>query len=400
MGRSAPSLQTLFDDGFECLIQDLTSGDGASLELWFRSMVHERWLLYLDTPAEPEVFQQQMVRLAGDLNGCAEVLRPACSEGSELTAKVLQPVCEDAAALATLAMASKPDDVLAAAVQSALARLQEQRMAAFAHKLPKCDIGREMLTKSALVLAVDGSEKGADAKFAQAQKLLAGDLLPGIVDSQGTQIVARREMVEDRRAFEVLDESLDLIQESIDLWSRSTQSLRSPAVAKALTNIAEHLLIVEGCYVLDVEVLLDSSGVAGAILDVPSRADVQAEEVAAQFACLHAELLGVSPKSRPVAEFVDRMVAMLRTLPKDVADPSSVDEMIKDTLMVVRASEAGRCQLVEAFRLMSDVFRLCDTTAASVYEEVKRCTTATDIAKTRLSKSVRLQQDVLLLKML
>ena len=157
-------------------------------------------------------------------------------------------------------------------------------------------------------------------------------------------------------------------------------------------------MTVEGCYVLGVEVLLDSSGVAGAILDVPSRADVQAEEVAAQFACLHAELLGVSPKSRPVAEFVDRMVAMLRTLPPDVADLSSVDEMIKDTLMVVRASEAGRCQLVEAFRLMSDVFRLCDTTAASVYEEVKRCTTATDIAKTRLSKSVQLQQDVLLLK--
>ena len=75
-----------------------------------------------------------------------------------------------------------------------------------------------------------------------------------------------------------------------------------------------------------------------------------------------------------------------------------IEYTLDDILEVFRASEATRCQLVEVFRLMSEVFRLSDTTAATVYEEVKRCTTASDIGNTRLSKAVRLQQEVLLLK--
>ena len=50
------------------------------------------------------------------------------------------------------------------------------------------------------------------------------------------------------------------------------------------------------------------------------------------------------------------------------------------------------------FRLMSQVLSVPDTTAAALYEEIKRCGTAVDIDNARLSKAVLLQQEALLLK--
>ena len=82
-------------------------------------------------------------------------------------------------------------------------------------------------------------------------------------------------------------------------------------------------------------------------------------------------------------------------LPADICDLSSVDVMIDENLELCSAREAGRCQLVEVFRFLSEAFRFPDTTAATLYEEVQRCHTAIDIGNVRLSKAVLLQQEAL-----
>ena len=75
--RQGQQIMTLCARSWKGLITELNSGDGAPLELWFRSMVHERWLLYLDTQAQSDAFQQQTSRLAEDLDGCVESFCPA-----------------------------------------------------------------------------------------------------------------------------------------------------------------------------------------------------------------------------------------------------------------------------------------------------------------------------------
>ena len=222
-GCSASALRVLVQEGLVSNTIGMATGDGSSLELWFRTMVHEAWLRYLARQEEPEALHESMDCFASDALQFAGVLRSDC-DSSETAAKALRPVCEDAEALATLARAWKPDQVLAAAVQLALARLKTNRMVAFQKALPKSAIGREMLTQGARVLATQGQETAANAKFQQARELLEGGSLPRIEVVCDMQVVSNRSMVADQRVYELLGDSLNIMAEAIDLWSRATRS--------------------------------------------------------------------------------------------------------------------------------------------------------------------------------
>ena len=112
-GCSAPALQTLVQQGLVSLTIEMSTGDGALLELWFRTMVHEAWLRYLPRQeGDEEALHALMTVFASDAEQCAGVLRSEC-DSSETAARVLRPVCEDAEAMATLVKACKPDQVLA-----------------------------------------------------------------------------------------------------------------------------------------------------------------------------------------------------------------------------------------------------------------------------------------------
>ena len=130
-----------------------------------------------------------------------------------------------------------------------------------------------------------GQETGADAKFQQAQKLLEDKRLPHIQEDGAQQVVVNRDMVADLRVFEVLGEALDLMGQAIDLWSRPAMSKWSEALVECVGRIEKHLITVEGCFALDMEVLLASRGVADLIFDGPSTiVDCDAEQVAVNYA--------------------------------------------------------------------------------------------------------------------
>ena len=92
------------------------------------------------------------------------------------------------------------------------------------------------------------------------------------------------------------------------------------------------------------------------------------------------------------------MITFLRKLPADILPRQEADDIISESLEPLRASEAGRCQLVEVFRFMSAVMSLPDTTGSTLYAEVKRCTTAEDIRLSRVSQLVCMQQELVQLQ--
>ena len=399
-GCSAPALQVLLDEGLVSLTAQIAAGDGSSLELWFRTMVHDAWQRYLRREEQPEALHDLMARFAADAERFAGVLRSICDCDSKesAAARVLRSVCEDGEALATLAWAWKPDQVLAGAVQSALAHVKTKRMEKFDHLLPKSAIGREMLLKGAAVMATAGQETAADAKFQQAQKLLQSDTFPRIEKVMDSHVVSNRDAVADLRVYDLLGESLSLIAEAIHLWSRATRSRRCEEVVEALDLVYKHLALVDGCSALDMELVLADSGVVELILDDAPNAAWDAAAVAPHFATLRADLSGVSLEGQHMAEFLDRMIKMLRRLPVDILDSAHAEVMINEQLEPLRASEAGRCQLVQVLRLMSAVLSVPDTTAATLYEEVKRCAADGNIDTSRLSQVVQLQEELLQLQ--
>ena len=210
-------------EGLLAVIDDSFVGDGSSLELWLRTMVHEVWELYLSAPAPPVELYIKLRTLADDAaNGCG-VLLPNSAKSLACT-RVLTPVCEDLQAFAAMTFAWKPEEVLAADIASALAHLKEKHMGCIAQLLTKCDIGREMLSSSALVLQQSGKGDAADAHFALAKKLLSGDRLPRIKQDGALQVLVNRHMAADLSVFEVLNESLDLVAQAIEQWKRFAQS--------------------------------------------------------------------------------------------------------------------------------------------------------------------------------
>ena len=283
-GCSAKGFQAMSEGGLAKVLADAIEGDGSSVELWLRTMVHEVWMGYLKVPALvlAEV-HDQLETLAKDAEkGCEVFLN--CDQSSAVDTGVVAPVLADLQALAVMALAWKPDCVLADDVSQALDRLKEKRMGCIASLLPKCDLGREMLASSALIIQKSCQTATADAHFARAQTLLSDDRFPHIKEVADLLVLVNRHMVADLSVFEVLGEALDLIDQAIEQWSRMDMSQNAEAVVMCIAEMMGHLLIVEECFALDIELLLRESGLNEVVLDVASKTnDWDAEAAAGAF---------------------------------------------------------------------------------------------------------------------
>ena len=142
-------------------------------------------------------------------------------------------------------------------------------------------------------------------------------------------------------------------------------------VVGCIVQVFDHLQTVEECMALDMELLLSKSGIAEVILAAPVPvAYWDAEAAAPLFADVETNLQGVSLQSKPMSRFLNRLAQLLRSLPADMCSKERAEATIKDFAEPLRGSEASRSQLVEVYRLMSEVLSNPDTTAASFYEEI------------------------------
>ena len=107
-GCSAQALEAIVAEGLPTL-STASTGDGASLELWFRTIVHEAWRIYLKSPTAADDIAARVLHLNQDAEAFGEVLRPIC-DNDETASRVLRPVCEDIGALAVLTRVLRPDE--------------------------------------------------------------------------------------------------------------------------------------------------------------------------------------------------------------------------------------------------------------------------------------------------
>ena len=398
-GCSAQGFNALIDTGLVQVLGDAMVGDGASLELWLRTMVLEVWMGYLKVPTPSPELHKKLEILGKDADGGCEVLRLNCDQ-SVVGTRVIAPVLADLEALAAMTLAWKTDSVLAGDVKSAIDRFKEKRLECIAELLPKCDLGREMLSSSAFVIQKSSQTAVADACFARAQSLLSQERWPHIRTDGDLHILVNRQMVADLSVFEVLGEALDLIDQAIEQWSRLDMSTNAETIVGCIAQATEHLHTVEECLALDMELLLAESGIAEVVLDVASKSpEWDAEAAASVFQAACEAFRGVSPQSKLLSEFIEeRFLQWLRKLPHDILSEEQYKDTITEQVDPILASEAARTQLGGVYRLMSEVLSNPDMSAGSFYAEIQASASAADIANTRLSKAVKLQQEIVLLK--
>ena len=389
---TSKAFSVMVDEGLVALAST-DEGDASSLELWFRTMVHEAWIKYLAGPADESDILDQVLRLGRDAKELHKLLSEIPDEALRM---VLRPVCEDMWCFATLFGLWQPDDIDAAEVEKAVEHLKAKRMANIQGCFASSDVGREILSKSAVVLQSSGQAIAADAKFQNALKLLSDSRLPAVRELEGAPTFVNREMVSDSMmVIDVLGESLDLLEQSIELWSRPSRSQHATDVQGCIASLLHHVCLTEECLIFDLTMLLSKSGVDKLIMEGPrDRNSWNADEASRCFAELAGYLQVHFSNDEPLVAFVQRLTAFMRSMPVEICPREKVEATITESLTPLVDSAEARQVLEGVLRLMSDVFTDPDASSSAFFEEIKRCTSPLDLDKTRLSKAVRLQTEV------
>ena len=89
-----------------------------------------------------------------------------------------------------------------------------------------------------------------------------------------------------------------------------------------------------------------------------------------------------------------RLGTILRALPLEIYSKAEAEALIAQSIEPLCRNEATRAQLDEVLRLMSSVLSQESLEPSEFYGEVQRCSSPEDMARTRLSKAVRLQAEV------
>ena len=272
------------------------------------------------------------------------------------------------------------------------------RMTNIKHELEKEDLGTEVLGKVAIIMQSKGMASAAAEMLKQAAQLLNSDNLPAIqvsVEGSGLRMLVNRQLVDGMDVVDVLGEALDLVEQSLDLWSRQERGQHSQAVCACITSMLSHATLAEECLTLEVLRLMAVHGADSFILEGPSEiAFWDAETATESFAALGAALEGASSDDEPLSLFFKRLAKFLGDAPIDIYSKEMAAHMIESIDLVCR-NQAARRQLEEVLRLLSEVLSNWHHLSASAFfEEIKRCTSAVDMGQSLLSKAVCLQKAV------
>ena len=394
IAASAQAFQVLLNDGFVEHVEEVGEEGVAALELWTTTMIHEPWLDYLNTPTDSSDIDGQVLRLTEDAEKLHALMSGCCAHSSDVVQRVLRPVCEDISSITTLIQAWSADDLHAGTVETAVQRMKGKRMAAFGKLLPKSDIGKELLSKTAFMLQASGQDMAAQGKLDSARQLLADRRLPVVELTEGRPTIANRDMVNTMVVVEVMVEALDLLEQAIELWSRPTLCRKSEEIQGCFASLLGLVRLVDECIALELLSIIAKSGVDRLIHDGPEDPHMwDSADVAPKFWDLGRTLVAYCIDDAPLSTFLERFTKAIRMMPKEVYIKDEIDVVMRQ-LEPLCGNMTARHQLEEVLRLMSDV--LCDPamTHTDFFEEVEKCQTPMAIARSRLSKAVKLQAEV------
>ena len=390
--------------GFDAMLQaglvdhvrELTPGDASSLELWFRTMIHEAWMDYLSAPTDPSDMTDQVLRLGVDAD---TLLQELSDRSHDWLGKVLRPVQEDVEVLATFMKLWQPEETLASKVEHALEHLETRRMGCFALKMTRCDIGCEAMSKAALIMQSTGQDHAGDAKFKGVQRLLADDRLPAVKVIDGAPALVHRQMVSDMRVVEVLSEALELLQQAMELWSRPRRNRMANDVKRCFASMVELARLTEECLQVHLLKELGKAGLDKLILESPEQPDQWDQEGASPlFMQLKDDFMGFMCFDEPLEQFLGQLKLCIASLPNDVNPRGEISASISDHIEPIISSGVARHQLEEVLRLMSEVLSHPDLSHTALFNEVKKGTSGFDLDNSRLTKAVKMQAEVDVLK--
>ena len=393
VGSSSAGFKMMLEAGLRNLVVEVA--DASSLELWFHTMVFEAWTDYLKTPVEVDDMAARVLRLSDDATELIKLLRQY-DAGPE--ARVFRLVADDLWSLATLLGCWQPKDSNASEVEKASDALKEKRMVNIQKALGDHALGQHLLSKSAVVLQTSGQHIAAGAKLKRAEELLTVESLPRVVtDDDGIAVFKDRHLVMDMSVAGIFDESLGLLENAIELYSRKELGGCSARVEKWVETLLAHLHRAEECLILDLMELLHATNVGRYILEgTDMELWNQKEDVARCFAEMQLKFQqGDAPcDDTPLDDFIKRFISFLESVPVELIGKETANNTIKDSIGPFVESAKARHALVGVLRLMGDVLSKSDCTPDVLCDELKRCHSHADLQNSRLFKCVKLQEAV------
>ena len=389
VGSSSKAFEMMLEAGLHSLLQEI--GDASSLELWFRTMVFEAWANYLQDPVAEDDMSDRVLRLKTDaMNFRNSLLEHDLGAATQ----VFRLVADDLWCFATLLGCWQPDTVNVSEVDKASEMLKGKRMASIQKVLGECSLGKHLLSKAALILQTSGQAIAADAKLARALGLLTTEQMPVICDDGALRVLKGRELVTEMKVVGIFDESLDLLEDAIEMVSRKEHGGCSARVIQWVSAVVDQLHMAEECLILDLMLLLQETGVAPLIMmDSADMGTWNQGEACRCFAELRNKFhTGGSPcDDTPLTDFIQRLSGFLETAPVELIDKETAEATITTHISPVVNSAQARHALDGVLRLMGDILGTSDVSSIGFCEELKRCISESDLQNSRLSKVVKLQ---------
>ena len=184
-------------------------------------------------------------------------------------------------------------------------------MASIQKVLGESSLGKHLLSKAALILQTSGQAIAADAKLTRALGLLTTEQMPVICDDGALRVLKGRELVTEMKVVGIFDESLDLLEDAIEMVSRKEHIGCSARVIQWVSAVVDQLHMAEECLILDLMLLLRETGVARLIMmDSADMSTWNQGEACRCFAELRDKFhTGGSPcDDIPLTDFVQRLI--------------------------------------------------------------------------------------------
>ena len=389
LGTSSCGFKKMLEAGLRALVLEV--GEDSSLELWLRTMLFEAWTSYLQVPVADDEMGDRVMRLIAD---ATELHKLLLEHDMDAEAGVFRPVARDIWCVVTLLGVWKPGGVNAADVEEASDMLKQTRFQGIQKALAEHPLGKQVLSKTSLVLQTSGQAVAAAAKLKRSLELVKDSQLPGVHDNDGSPVFIRRELVSDMTLVGILDESLDLLEAAIEMYSRKELNGCSACAHEWASNLLAHLQNAEECLILELMVLLQETGVDKLILEcTDDLAAWKSDDATRCFADLQNRFrMGGAPiDDTPLVEFLQRLITFFDGVPVELISKEVADSTIKESIAPYVSSAEARAALVGVLRLMGDVFGEPDVSPTSFFDELMRCHSEVDLHNSRLSKAVKLQ---------
>jgi len=371
-----------------------------SADAWLRGLLVKAWEDLYQVQKDPANVK---VVLKGFVEDSAKVMGQLAQ--SEFMASSCSEVLNDMRALDTLMCgATETPAVRASDVSKALEHVKSKKLGALYQAICKSAIGKTVIAAATTMMQLSAKDQTADDKLGLATAVLKDGRLPKLQLTAGGDsatadaVISNFGLVCDGSVVEVLDESLNHMAESLELWSPMRMQDKIDEIATWVPLLINSAAFYSECSCLYLHALAESchvsklfGGGGGTFGDDANGGDAP---IGASFAEVSAVVEENMHDEDAMVEFVGRLTSFIRhKLPAEVKAQVGVEDSISMLEDKVLRNSKSRSQAAVVLMTLADMQDL-PRCASEALDEWKTKHSLGKEASSFLAKSISLDYAV------